>query len=460
MTCRAILHATGEISIPLLLVRSGELTPRQCDKEFNGFTGVCPTCQELIDNTDFSDGSTFAAAMAKLKERQPIVKYRGFGYGNDGGVEPWKVCYWCHRPNYWSEIPFRDCQKPDRDTHRVNLAVIRKFYETDFYSTPGIAIKTEPRLRMPSDPPRPYSPDLAIYGPNNERLAAVEYQRSYEPFEKFLERDSLRRAEKWAVVDWWFDDTKFSANTNKATLYEKCQEHRTYLAGLSVHFYRCWVDPDNLKLTAEYGKCGEIAPSRSKRIVKQIERANLSECSTSNIINGLRGQPEYEIVREYAGPISPLAGSALCFKANINFSLAQQAAAARAVLARKRRLEEQDKRHRKYAHELRISDTQADIGCGPEHFDINKPLPGHLASTPSHDQASVPQLFEAERIKKWGVKSGETGILVRWMRGKQFSGMITKWLMDRPVITDLKSGSTRWAYDTYDFVVTTNALSL
>lgn len=67
MSCRAILHSTGKESIPLLLVRSGELTPRQCDHEFKGETGECPTCKAMIERTDLGDGGSYASAMLRLR---------------------------------------------------------------------------------------------------------------------------------------------------------------------------------------------------------------------------------------------------------------------------------------------------------------------------------------------------------------------------------------------------------
>ena len=348
MSCRAILHSNGKESIPLLLVRSGELTARQCDHEFAGLTGDCPTCQAKIDMADLSDGSSYAAAMLTLQSRGVDVSYRKFAYGANGDVEPWRVCYWGHPPGYWNGVEFRDCQNPSSNAHSVHLKVIKQWYEKSFNAKEGFKVAVEPRLRKPGDPPRPYSPDLAIYGPKGERLVAVEYQRSHESYEKFCARDDLRRSEKWANVDWWFDDTQNDPDKGRATVYEKSQQHRTHLALLSVCFYRCWVDPQTLKLEAEYGRSGELPSHRTKRVLKHIEKANLAECSTAWIMQEIESGPERKIIEDYIKPLEALPGSALNFKERTDWSLARQRKFAEAVVARQKRLEEQDRRHREW----------------------------------------------------------------------------------------------------------------
>lgn len=348
MSCRAILHTTGKECIPLLLVRSGELTPRQCDHEFNGASGDCPSCKLQISHTDFSAGGSFADAMARLRDRGVGVSYRKFGYGNDGSVEPWRVCYWGHPPGYWNDVPFRDCQNADTDSHRVNLEVIRQRYLEQFRPEDGYEIKVEPRLRKPGEPPRPYSPDLAIYGPKGERMAAVEYQRSYEAFEKFLDRDQLRRSEGWKVVDWWLDNTNQNPEKPRITVYERSQMHRTYLSSISVRHYVCWVDLRTLKLQAEYGRCGNLPPERRARVERHIESAGLRECSTSKIMRDLESGPEWHIVKDYKDPIRPAAGTKLEFLEDLNYSITRERLLALAVINRQDRLAEQDRKHRAY----------------------------------------------------------------------------------------------------------------
>lgn len=349
MTCRAIRHDTGKESIPLLLVRRGELTPRQCDHEFKGLTGDCPTCRLQIESADLGDGSSYATAMSQLRDRGVGVSYRRFGYGSDGGVEPWRVCGWAHPPGYWDGVPYRDCQNHDTDSHRINLEVIKRYYERDFRSDQGFTVKVEPRLRRPGDPPRPYSPDLAIYGPSGERLVAVEYQRSRESFEKFVERDIMRRSapESWPLVDWWFDDTQHDPERPIMTVYERSQAHRTYLSSLPVNHYRCFVDPATLRLQAEYGRCGNIPPERRKRVERHVEKAALQECSTSRIIQRLEGQSEWQEVKAYKEPLRPRIGSQLNFKEDLSYSLERERAIATAVSKMQSRLEEQDRQHRK-----------------------------------------------------------------------------------------------------------------
>lgn len=354
MTCRAILHTTKEESIPLLLVRRGELTPRQCDHEFKGKTGDCPTCKAQSEAADIEDGGSYAQAIILMRGRGFGVSYKRFGYGSGGSVEPWRVCHWGHPKGYWSDVPIGICNSPDTDTHAVNLAVIRDYYAKQFKPELGFVIKTESRLRKPGDPPRDYSPDLAIYGSKGERMVAVEYQRSHEAYEKFADRDELRRSEGWAAVDWWFDDTQPNPEEPRQTVYDKSQAHRTHLALLGVRLYRCWVDPQTLKLQAEPGRCGELPPERRKRIERHIEKAELKECSTAKIIRELEGTPEESIVKEYKEPLRPTRGSELEFLEDINYSLERERRAALAVVAKQKRLEEQDRRHREFETKCRL----------------------------------------------------------------------------------------------------------
>ena len=383
MSCRAILHETGKESIPLLLVRSGQLTPRQCDHEFRGKTGECPTCKAMIERADLADGSSFAQAMLRLKQRGQSVLYRRFGYGSDGGVEPWRVCYWGHPPGYWEGVDFRDCQNPSTNAHAVHLEVIKHHYEKQFKSDEGFVIKTEPKLRRPGDPPRPYSPDLAIYGPVGERYVAVEYQRSHEAYDKFYERDDLRRLEKWASVDWWFDDTTTKPGQETHTVYSKSQMHRTHLALLAVPFYRCWVDPVSLVLEAEYGEAGDLPPQRRTRVSRRIEKAELADCSTARIITLIESGPERDIIKDYTKPLEARPGTELRFRAYADHSLEQQRRLARAVIARQNRLEQQDKRHREWEADQRrkreaLSESDRASRSQSLHDPINKtssPLP-------------------------------------------------------------------------------------
>ena len=348
MTCRAILHGTGQVSIPLLLVRSGQLTPRQCDHEFKGKTGDCPTCQANIANADLSSGSSYAQAMLLLQGRGVGVSYRRFGYGSTGSVEPWRVCSWAHPPGYWQDVPFKDCANPDTDTHRVHLEVIRRFYEKEFPPSQSFSIKVEQMLRKPGDPPRPYCPDLAIYGPSGERLVAVEYQRSFEAYEKFADRDDLRRSEGWAKVYWWFDDTRPDPEKPRRTVYDRSQQHRTHLILASSEPIRCWVDPYTLKLQAEYGTSGDLPPKRRRRVERHLEKADLAECSTADLFKQFEATPEEKIVKPYKAPLRALAGSDLNFREDLDYKLERERRFALAVVSRQRRLEEQDRRHREW----------------------------------------------------------------------------------------------------------------
>lgn len=367
MSNKAILHSTGQESIPLLLVRSGQLTPRQCDHEFKGLTGECPTCKAMIERTDLGDGSRFATAMQALKQRGQKVTYHRFSYGSDGAVEPWRVCFWAHPPGYWDGVEFRDCQKASTNAHQIHLEVIRRWYEKQFSPEKGFTIKVEQRLRRPGDPPRDYAPDLAVYGPKGERFVAVEYQRSYEAYEKFCDRDDLRRKEKWKAVDWWFDDTQLTKDKKRETVYTKSQMHRTHLAALSVQFYRCWVDIDTLELKAEFGRCGNLPPERRKRIERKIEKAKLNDCSIAKIMGDIKTGPEYEIIRKYVEPPKAKPGSDLDFFDRVAWSLEGERKLAEAVIKRQQRLEEQDRQHREWEtkqrllSKLRIAVTQTAV---------------------------------------------------------------------------------------------------
>lgn len=287
-----------------------------------------------------------------MRSRGFGVTYKRFGYGAAGGVEPWRVCYWGHPPGYWSDIPFRNCQNPDTDTHTINLAVIRDYYAKQFAPELGFVIKTEPRLRRPGDPPRPYSPDLAIFGSDGKRMVAVEYQRSHETYEKFADRDDLRRSEGWAAVDWWFDDTQPNPDAPRKTVYDKSEMHRTHLASIGVHHFRCWVDLDTLRLQAEYGRPSSIPPDRRIRVDRRIEKAVLANCSTAKLIRELEGEPEHKYIKQHVQPLRPRTGSELQFLADVNYSIEREQRVALAVIKRQQRLAEQDRRHREYAARL------------------------------------------------------------------------------------------------------------
>lgn len=336
MSCRAILHSTGQESIPLQLVRLGELTPKQCDNHFQGLTGECPTCKAMIEMGDLDAGGSYAEALLSLKSRGQSVAYRRFGYGTLGSVDPWRVCYWGHPPGYWAGVGIKYCQNPSTDEHSVNLAVIRKFYEQKFSPAEGWIVKVEPKLRKMGDPPRPYSPDLAIYSPEGKRMIAVEYQRSYEPYEKFCDRDDLRRSEGWASVDWWFDDTRFNADDCRRTVYEKSEMHRTHLSALYAHHFRCWIDPVTLKMQAEYGRSGELPPRQRSKVDRHIDKVRLQECKTSELIKQVERLPEGKALAEYRHPLRPSVNSDLDFRADLEYSLERERRIALAVIARHR----------------------------------------------------------------------------------------------------------------------------
>lgn len=357
MTCRAILFSDGNEHIPALRVRTGELTAKQCDHEYKGERGECPTCKAMRESTDFADGGTFALAMA---QRDPVVTYRRFAY-QGLGVEPIRICGFGHFPGYWNDFTPGDCSSIDTETHRVNLLAIKRWYEKEME---GCAVKMEERLRKPGDPPQPYTPDLAVYGPRGERLVAVEYQRSYESFEKFEVRHRLRQSEGWAV-HWWFDDTRPLENPSQApwqgkTVYEKSQEHRVFLALVGADFYRCWVCPDTAKMQADYGACGDAPEDRKKRVAKKVETADLKECSIADMINSLEGQPEKALIKDFIKPrrvdqkprANPEHGVELML--DLAYSKERERKAAIAIMKMQDRLAEQDRRHREWVQKKKI----------------------------------------------------------------------------------------------------------
>lgn len=470
MSCRAILHNTGKEAIPLLLVRSGELTPRQCDHEFKGATGECPTCMAMIERAELGDGSAYAQAMLALQARGQSVSYKRFGYGSDGGVEPWRVCYWGHPPGYWAGVQFRDCQNANTSVHAVHLDVIRKYYQKSFRPEDGFVIKVEQRLRKPGDPPQPYSPDLAIYGPNNQRMVAVEYQRSFESYEKFCERDDLRRAEKWPAVDWWFDDTQSDIAADKATVYGKSQMHRTHLALMSVLFYRCWVDPCTLQLKAEHGRCGDLPIERRKHVERKIEKAELAECSTAQLMRQIEQGPERELIKDFVRPMQVKAGSELDFRAHADWSLEREKRLALAVMRRRLRLEEQDRRDREWLAEqrrkerdeqekaaVRLRFQNETILRRADEARIRREEEWELSQRQEQERSRQKALLAFQtkdalaKLQKWGIPVGSVGHVVRWTRDKPFTGVIDRWIFDRPVILNTQTARTRLAFDASDY---------
>jgi hypothetical protein len=345
----------------------------------------------------------------------------------------------------------------------VHLEVIKRYYEKQFKPGEGFVVKVEPRLRRPGDPPRPYSPDLAIYGPKNERLVAVEYQRSHESYEKFCERDDLRRLERWASVDWWFDDTTQKPDEEAPTVYSKSQMHRTHLALLGVPFYRCWVDLVTLELKADYGKAGDLPPHRRVRVSRRVEKAELADCSTAQIIRLIETGPEREIVKDYVRPLEARPGSELCFRAHAEHSLEQQRRLAVAVLARQDRLEQQDRRHREWEAEQRrnrLAREEAARARNLQHFSA---LPDQVVAAaentrpplvkPLQSPETTPASFliKAESPVDWGFPAGSLGWSVQWLRGRPFKGLVTGWHHGRPHICDSqgRNGRLAWSKDDY-----------
>lgn len=491
MTCRAILHRDGQEHIPALLVRTGKLSARQCDHEYKGEKGDCPTCKALLDGTDFSDGGSFALAMAG---KDPVVVYRSASYG-DGGTEPWRIPGFAHPGGYWGEMRCGDCSNPDRETHRVNLSAIKHFYEQQF---PGCRVLMEERLRAPGDPPRHYSPDLSVRGADGERLVAVEYQRSHESYDKFAERDDLRRSEDWKMVDWWFDDTQPHPPKQKRTVYERSDMHRTHLALMEVPFYRCWVDHVTYLMHAEYGRSGELPPNRRRRVEKHIEKAELKDCSIAAAMQALEGEPEEKLIQDVRQPIRAIAAQGVAMDvapfADLQHMLKREHAVAQAAVLRQKRLDEQDRQHREFSEKIRLlhaigeaayavsvlEEAKTDAGSNwsidqleeelsrlegltekahqrREELAVAKRLAGEEGRN-KHQAFLLQQQEEKEdkeRLQwenRWGVPVGTTGVGVRWQVGKSFIGVIDSWTRGRPVIRGNR-GQVQWASSPADYSV-------
>jgi hypothetical protein len=499
----------------------------------------------MLEATDFSDGSSFAAAMAG---KDPVVQYRRASYG-EGGTEPFRIPSFSHGPNYWAGVGMKsgDCSNPDRETHRLNLMALKAFYEQ---SHPGCKVNMETRLRAPGDPPRDYSPDLAVIGIDGTRLVAVEYQRSREAYEKFADRDDLRLREGWACVDWWFDHTQNDPQKTVRTVYDQSEMHRTHLAAMGRPIYRCWVDPLTFVMQYDYGCSGDLPPGRRKRVEKHIERAELKNCSIAQAIRDLEGEPEEQLIKEIKHPLRarPQAGvqgpglAGVHPGLDLKYHLERERRVAEAAIARRSRLDEQDRLDREFGHKCRLSEeihelaaaasvlgdraiTAANTSWTADELENERERLSGLQweaelllaerRRESHEllqraesqrkqkeeeslaeqradaaaraeawqleqqrireeqakqwaqaeewrraELQLRQEQEAEEAKRaweqrWGVPIGSTGIAVSWRRGIHFTGQITRWANERPVIEGFagKKAQLRWAFTPDDYIL-------
>ena len=95
-----------------LLWSEMESFPRQCDKEFKGLIGECPTCHAMIERAD----RTTAAATPKHA--------RSAGTGQESDIDPSirnkRGCgalaelQLAHPRGYWEGVECRDCRTPDQ----------------------------------------------------------------------------------------------------------------------------------------------------------------------------------------------------------------------------------------------------------------------------------------------------------------------------------------------------------
>jgi hypothetical protein len=362
---------------------------------------------------DLEDGSSYAAAWIAMEAKGFDVAYRGFSYSN-GGSEPWRICFFGHPPNYWGELPPGACTKRSTDVHSVHLECIKAYYAQHFPADQGFTIKVEPHLRKPGDPPRPYSPDLAVFGPKGERMAAVEYQRSYEKYERFFDRDLLRRSEGWAAVDWWFDDTRDDPDSQKQTVYDRSQEHRTHLATIPVHQFRCWVDPVTLKFQGDYGRSGNLPARKINKIERKLETTEMRECSTAKVMRLIDGDdPEFGIIKEYREPLRAR-GTTIDFRADRDYSLERERRVAEAVQLKQARIEEEDRQRLEREHRLllltRIQTTAKTTSVLGEHG----------ATNASHEWSTEELAAELQRLKALVDDAEEAWKAVRQEQGARY----------------------------------------
>ena len=238
MTFRAILD-DGKEHAPILRMMTGDMTPRQIDKEYRGEIGKCPDCEGYLARTDLEGGGTFAAAVLN-KDRD--VRYRR-GHYLGGTDELLSQMHFAHKAGYLQNgLAPCNCKTKNQLIHTEAVEAIAHQYRKD--SPEGFKVDAECQFVKPGTPPETYRPDIVVLNQFGGKHTCIEYQRSPEPFEKFVHRHQLRASE-WGNAIWFFDKKIWE---KKSTC-----EARDWLFDNNQTFYLCWVDEATLQLQVEEG---------------------------------------------------------------------------------------------------------------------------------------------------------------------------------------------------------------
>lgn len=252
---------------------TGEMTPRQIDKEYCGAIGQCPDCERYLAATDLSSGGTIAAAIATaIANKDRRVKYRRGVYAG-GTEELLSQMHFKHAAGYLQNgLAPCNCKSRNQLIHTEAVEAIAHQYRKD--SPEGFKVDAECQFVKPGTPPEMYRPDIVVLNQFGGKHTCIEYQRSPEPFDKFVHRHELRGSE-WGAVVWFFDDKIWN---RKSTC-----EARDWLFDNGQTFYRCWVDEATLQLQVEEGTFATAVVKKAgeKRLRKFVPR----KCSEADIIN-------------------------------------------------------------------------------------------------------------------------------------------------------------------------------
>jgi len=268
VTFRAILD-DGKEHKPVLRLMTGEMTPRQIDKEYCGAIGQCPDCEGFLAATDLSGGGTLAAAIADKDRR---VKYRRGVYA--GGTDQLlSQMHFKHAAGYLQNgLAPCNCKSRNQLIHTEAVEAIAHQYRQD--AEKGFTVEAECQFVKPGTPPELYRPDIVVLNQFGGKHTCIEYQRSPEPFDKFVHRHELRGSE-WGNAIWFFDDKIWD---RKSTC-----EARDWLFDNRQTFYRCWVDEATLELQVEEGTFATAVVKEAGK--KRLRKFVPHKCSEADIIN-------------------------------------------------------------------------------------------------------------------------------------------------------------------------------
>lgn len=261
MGFQAVLDS-GQVVAPAVDVLSQVLTPQQADKQYKGVTGVCPHCRDMKARVSEISSAHMQAA---LSIADLTVRYRSGSY-DDGRMI--RIMHFAHRAGFLQlpGVACLLCSSPDLARHGAVVKVIGRWAERRW---PLATVRAEISIVDPGTPPQRFSPDISVYGVDGKALACIEYQRTPEPFEAFVQRHELRRRQ-FPDVQWFF----------ALGTYHKSLDHRRYLHDRGLLFFRCSIDGQTGRLIAEEGK----PPTGGKRVPL---RRDLTECSEQSLIRAL-----------------------------------------------------------------------------------------------------------------------------------------------------------------------------